>query len=298
MAIVKSTRGLVISKPMALTYYPGGEVGPSGRIKTHTLGIFPSFDAQRLRSQLLFWDKLVHPISLVLDIGSDNAEENFLISAKVLTRQAPRPIANKGALAHIEGQLSVFFDLDKKEPATWSLARDPVIEDFLPAKYTEPMAGALLKLYDCIPVPDQDVPLEEILNFKEKRRSELVALRHHLDQLYQRIAGANETELSLKTETESLDAAITDELKVARESRLKWKLGSLEAKFNVTNGLVVGLAASQLGLSVTAALLSGLGAAAVPKVEFGLSAGLKDKKASGTPFEYVTSYHSELFRGT
>jgi hypothetical protein len=288
---MKSVRGLVFSGPMMYTLYPE-------QPEKLTYSVIPRLDPQHLRSNLLFWDKLVYPISLepIFNIGTESAETDFLIDAGVLTRPTPAPLSILGPRLHINGYLSVFRKLDVKEPGQWSLAVDEAMQDLILKDQTEPMTGAQIALYNCIPVPDQDVPLAEILEFKEKRSNELLAFRHHLERVSQQVAKAADHARSLKTETEALDKAIADQLKVAKECKFKLKLGSLGGKFNVTSGLIAGLSAFKSGLSITESVLAGAAVSLVPKVELEISGGLRAAKASGTPYQYIISYHSELFR--
>jgi hypothetical protein len=176
----KSERGLVITRHTEViawyTHHAAtNTVDPKPDIQ---MTMRASLDPQELRSHLLFWDRLIHPITVPGQTSSP--EEDFLIDAKILERKVPPvdPIQKLGAINHIYGVVSVFDDLNAREPGRWSLA-EPKLSQYLdaflksqqPARI-EPDRGVLIQLFDCIPVPDQDVPLADILDFKRKRQDE------------------------------------------------------------------------------------------------------------------------------
>ena len=61
-----------------------------------------------------------------------------------------------------------------------------------------------------LPVPQGIVPLEDILEFKQKRKDELIALRHHLDDIYQAIISSGDIPRSMTTETQKLETALKE----------------------------------------------------------------------------------------
>jgi Family of unknown function (DUF6236) len=97
-------------------------------------------------------------------------------------------------------------------------------------------------------VPDKDVPLEDVLAFRTKRHDELVTLRHHLEEVYQSIISAGEGELALSTQTEKLQLAILDHLKVSREFGFKFRLVDFDANLNLPAGANVGVGSYMAGL--------------------------------------------------
>jgi hypothetical protein len=88
----------------------------------------------------------------------------------------------------------------------------------------EPGRGVLVSLHRALPVPDKDVPLQDILEFRTKRSDELIALRRHLEEIYGRIVSAGDSDLALKTELERLQQAINDYTKVFHERRFKFRM--------------------------------------------------------------------------
>ncbi|WP_028222193.1 DUF6236 family protein, partial [Paraburkholderia oxyphila] len=157
-------RGLVVSPPIVIE---------GGRLFAKSSNL----DPLELRFALLFWDRLVWPSSRVIHFAS-NQDEQFLEAAGILNRP-DYTIWGDGATGIAQGQVTAFNDFDSREPGMWALAQG---ENSFVWKdgFLEDGAGALVELHRAIPIPCHDVPLAEILEFKEKRRDELLLLRAQL----------------------------------------------------------------------------------------------------------------------
>jgi len=151
----KQGKGLVISNPLQVN--KGGDL----HIKSSDL------DPQELRRNLLFWDKLVWPRSQGISISGSRPEVEFLSGEGILTR--PEISMGRGGLAgEILGRafIDTFVSREQNEPGIWSLSEGPesLILEMANAK---PSRGTLVKLYRAIPIPDKDVPLEDICALKK-----------------------------------------------------------------------------------------------------------------------------------
>lgn len=62
-----------------------------------------------------------------------------------------------------------------------------------------------------------------MLEFREQRRDELLALRTHLEDMYQRIIMAGDGPLALNTEKAKLERAISDYLTTMKEKKFRIK---------------------------------------------------------------------------
>jgi Family of unknown function (DUF6236) len=275
-------RGLVISAPV--------------KISQESLQLTGALDQQDLRFALLFWDKLDFPKNNFALLGDDTAD--FLEEAGVLTRTsvtvhlAPGRV-NPGDVL-IAAHLEAYRTLDRTEPGVWSLGVGENSVSF-PQRDLEDGRGILVRLHQAIPVPDKDVPLQDILDFKVKHRDELLALRYHLETIYQRIINAGDGELALQTEIGALELAIVDYLKVAKSTPLRFINTPLEANLNIPAAIRAGwagLTTYTAGFGATASLLAGVATAAI---EIKASASLKNHEVSKTPFRYISSFHNRVF---
>ena len=273
-------RGLVVSCPVAVS-------GPSVLVKSSAL------DPQETRLNLLFWDALDFPANNIFHIGL-GPDEQFLASTGVLSRTEARLTGNwDGAMAMRAAHTGAFRFLDKRQPGAWSLAVGENSISFDDDQLDEGR-GALVNLYRAIPVPDKDVPLEDILKFRQRRRSELLALRHHLEAVYQKVISAGDGALAWNTEVERLQEAIKDHIKASKESGLRFRNVSLSANLNLVGlarSAVTFTAAQSAGLPAVESLLAG----AVASISVNVGSSLKGASATGTPFRYVSAYHEEIF---
>jgi hypothetical protein len=274
-------RGLVVSPPIEIT-------GSSLFVRTSNL------DPQELRFALLFWDRLVWPSSRALHFSS-GPDEQFLERASILTRPE-YTFWGDGAQATANGQIQAFLDLDHREPGQWSLAQGDnslLIKD----RVLESGKGIAIELHRAIPVPDKDVPLDDILEFKRKRNDELQLLRSELDTLVAAVDRASDITAELKKHIATVDAACTDALRVGKEWRFPVRLANLKISLDlrpfpsIAAGLVGWEAGKIFGLPTATALLFSAGAS----LKLGGDFGLRSIRPRQGPYRYVYQFHSELF---
>lgn len=278
-------RGLVVSPPLEID-------GTRLRMKSSAL------DPQELRFALLFWDKLVWPSSRVIYIDG-GPDEEFLTGAGVLSRP-DYTFNGDGATGIALGQIKAFNDLNAREPGAWSLAHG---ENSFQWKdgFLEEDTGTLVELHRAIPIPKHDVPLPEILEFRHRRRAELLLLRHEMDSFVAEIEKAGDKEDALKHRLGELDKACADLLKVGKEWRFPVNLSDFKASFSfnlakaVRDGAGAWLAATQAGVPMelaTVAAVAGVAGAADVTVKGDL--GLRAMRRPMSPYKYAYRIQQEL----
>lgn len=274
--IPKNGMGLIISPPMEIN-------GTSVSVKQTAL------DEQLLRNQILYWDRLVWPESSAISFGNGQDEE-FLISAGILSR--PNfTFYGDVAQGMLKTQLAAFEKMNAEEPGQWAIAQGEnaltvVGENFQPER------GTLFSLYQAIPTPDKSVPLNDVLEFKLKRQSELIALRLELADLYQTILAAGDSELALRSALSRVEIACDDAIRVAKESKFAFLRSDWEWNFSldpsaIITGAVGAIGNLAMGIPLSVAAFSGA------TLTLGKSIKYSDAKLS-TPFRYVTSVHKEF----
>jgi hypothetical protein len=273
----QSVRGLVVSPSIEIS---GGAI----HIKSADL------DPQEVRSNLLFWDKLDFPDQNMIHFGLSKDSE-FLLKSGILQRTHVTLTGTwDGAAALRSAHLAAFAFLDKSEPGLWSLATGAHSMSFHDGDL-DVGRGALVRLYNAIPIPDKSVPLADILEFRSKRKDEMTAFRIHLEAVYQRVINAGDGPLAWNTEIDALQRSISDHIKVSYESKLRLCLADISAELNlVTIGMTM-LSARAVGLPLVPSIATGLAAG----ISLNIGSALKRRKAVATPFRYVTSYHQKLF---
>jgi hypothetical protein len=281
-------RGLVVSSPLVIQ---GGHifVGSS------------NLDPQELRFSLLFWDRLAWPASRNIHFGS-GPDEQFLETEGVLVR----PFftfdgldAAGMAMTHI----AAFKHFDQNEPGKWALAQG---ENSLLLRNgdLEVDKGAFIELYRAIPVPNRDVPLNDILEFKQKRHDELLLLRNEIDNIFSELNSANNGAAELANHVARIDAACADAIKVSKEWQFPVTLLSLKASFELRPfvtlvGAIAGYkAAGDMSLPMTTSILTSLGGAAIataPALKIAPDFGWRGLRPRQGPYRYVSQFHHELF---
>lgn len=278
-ALEKGEKGIILA--------PGLQPTPRGMIS-----LAAWIDPQELRSSLLLWDRLDWPVNNLLNVPPD-PDAQFLIDEGVMHRtQIDFSDSFRAFDFTAETNIRALEFAEQKEPGQWSLGRREDSASALSARL-EDQRALIVRLYEAVPVPAAQVPLDDILRFKARRQSELRALQYHLDSIYQDILQAPDRARAADTKLAALDAALADHLKAIREAPFRKIMGSISASLDlmkVGGGLVAGAVAFAQGLPLTASLATGASALSVS-----LGIGRKGEKAGRGPFEYVSRYHKELF---
>ena len=274
-------RGIVISPPIICD-------DQGLQIKSSALDEF------ELRFSLLYWDKLVWPSSNAIHMTS-NDDAKFLEREGILTR----PNYNfNGTLGNIIAatQIKAFRDLEANEPGQWTMAMG---ENSLQISMTDfqENEGALIELHRAIPIPAHDVSFHDILEFKERRKPELFALRHHMDQLLAEIYNSTDKQALLEKKIEEIDIACTDLLKVGGEWQFPVYVSNLKASFSInsrtlSHGAIGGwLLGGPLGLPAATAASVG---AALSTIEIKGDFGFRSIRRPPSPYRYTFKTHEEL----
>ncbi|TDR46233.1 hypothetical protein EDF80_105268 [Pseudomonas brenneri] len=270
-------RGLVLSLPVEID-------GTSTRIKSGNL------DAQDLRSSLLYWDRLTLPTSNIIYIpGGPDAD--YLVSCGILHRRHYE-VFGDGAQGLIKTQTLALEDLEKEAPGVWSLGAG---ENSLLIKRGVAIAeqGALIKLYNALPIPKENTPLAEILEFRAKRRSELLAFRTYMEELSHEISNSSDRIDELNKKLKLLDVSCSDLIKLTKEHQLPVYLSNLNASLNVDLTKIAATAvgvwkgAVALGFEVTTATVAAITSAAATTFSLKADIKLRPINRPSSPFKYV-----------
>ena len=230
-------KGIVISPPF--------KVLPEGGV---TCGGSP--DAQDIRKYLLYWDEIDYPSNnnIFIELSDDLA---FLQNCNVLKRtHAVLNDAHIDPFVFITAQEQAFKENEAAEKGKWSLAQ---LSDTQFYTNTIPEIGIEFELRKCLSVPEKDVPLNDILEFKQKRESELIALRIYLDELYQSIIIARDIPRAKNAALNKLELALKDIDKSIDDFSIRKAITSLRGTIavNVTLPIDVLYAMPVLGISVS-----------------------------------------------
>jgi hypothetical protein len=280
------SRGLIISNRM--------KIDPN----KHSISGLGGFDPGELRFSLLYWDKLVYPNNNLISFGGGEDEE-FLISAGVLSKIIYTYTHGEAASIVFDTYMRAFSDLENREPGVWSLSQGEkslFINNSAANLIDE--SGISLELIRSIPVPAADVPLNEILEFKEKRKDELMIFRAHIDKLVFEIQNSPARTDTFNRIAQEVDAACADLLKVGHEWQWPFHFSNFKATFNLDLDKFLNAAKAGWELlepygpiaQTSAAAVSGL----VSTINVKPDISLRSIKKLRGPYRYTLLAHKEL----
>lgn len=258
-------------------------------------------DPQELRHSLLFFDRLAWPTNNHIHIES-SGDAHYLERADILIRPEVQFTGDYGT--SVVGLVPgiVLNELNSAGHGMWSIGTG-INSTKLDERAFSKLGGTYFQLLNAIPVPDKDVPLADVLEFKLKRRDELLKLRKTLAGLMANLEASGDNEEALLAQIASVDAGCSDVLRVAAESGFPFRFSDLKVTYNVdvtklvTGGFAALLATEYVPttLAAAAALLIGSTTDAF-SLSFGGDISWKRKDLSGFPFQYAASIHQELFK--
>jgi hypothetical protein len=278
---MSAKRGIVISPPF--------QVLPSGGIRC---GGSPS--PADLRKYLLYWDEIDYPDNNFISVGAGQ-DIDFLIQAKVATRTR---VQFQGAVSSGNGeffllvQQAAFEKHDKEHPGVWSLAQLGVNPYFVNAR---PSLAIEYQLWNMLPVPQADVPLNDILEFKAKRNAQLLALRVYLDEMYQSIISSTDIPRATNTHILKLEGALKEVDRTLGESGIRKVITSLRG---FIAGEFVNIAGTGMGAAGVAPFI-GMSPLAAAAIGAGIAFAIKPVLSPRSQKEshsltYVSSVRREL----
>lgn len=280
-------RGIVITIPFE---YDGRtlKVGPQ---------MAPTPEALRFYS--LYWDKIDWPDNNAISIGSDSAETAFLKDVGILKRSRVNIVGqmiNVGD-AMLIAQAETFRYYNDLEPGLWALAQNSH-NLYLPEEIAQEKSRIDLELYRALPVPDEQVPLDDILTFKEKRKDELIAFRGLMDELYLEIISSQDMPRAKTKTIAHLQTSIGDLHRVMSESSISRRLSTVKIELNLSSfirdALLAGAAAKTFGFSPEISAIIGVATSAI-KCSVNIGPVSKEIPENLRDYAYLHYIEDEIF---
>ncbi|PSU66018.1 DUF6236 family protein [Photobacterium phosphoreum] len=215
-------RGIIVTPPVTIKA-GGGLYVESSEITDH-----------QIRMAVFFWDKFDWPDNNLISMG--NGETNDLLFLKECgifnrTRININNFSGGAGTALLQIQDLVVKEKNKIEPGNWSIQRigDELISS---PSFTQPKKVIEFDLYNSIPLPSSDVPLNDILEFKEKHKSELLAFRMLMDEMYLNIINSPDQLSAKSAALLRLSVSISDLHKSMKSASIKRSLLSYRVVLN------------------------------------------------------------------
>jgi len=174
-------------------------------VEKNNIFIERSYTIQELQYFSLYWDKIAIPEQRAIKLGIP-FEQDYVEAGIIELVQSP---FHSGAGASIL-QKSHTYVANKKlqdQVNDWTLVNmlDSKDSDHNQYKNKDVIKAELKKL---LPVPRNNIAIHDLLDFKTKRKDELIALHESLDEIYERILNSEDQDLRRKKEFHNLKVAI------------------------------------------------------------------------------------------
>ncbi|MGF1873292.1 DUF6236 family protein [Photobacterium indicum] len=140
--------------------------------------------------------------------------------------------------------MAAYEENNKIENEEWSIAQ-PTNHLIVPEEYAKKQGYLEFELYNAIQVPTGDVPLPEVVEFKNKRLPELLALRDAMDTIVDHVVTSQDIPKRKNKAISKLHRDLNDFNRVIKETgfqRVKRSLTAVATDpwFGVSNGVMLG----------------------------------------------------------
>lgn len=188
---------------------------------------------------------------------------------------------------------SVFMRREAAEPGAWNFA---TVGEGLEFESEQTVRGYSMDLYNCLPAPSDSISYKDIVAFKKREKSALLALRRALGDMYISVDSCDDKPFAARNEIGKLEEAITVVQGLLTKSRIEYYLRSvsidltgdktIKADKAIKTGLAVGagLLGQHLNLSGVASVAAGVATAALLMVKI---KDIQTPAARAGAFKYI-----------
>ncbi|MDF1801741.1 DUF6236 family protein [Thalassovita sp.] len=270
---------------------PIGMEKENGKTSFFTVGDIPFLDAAP--AAVLYWDKIHAPIAIKgMSPQYDIAVERLvnLGIAESFDLKSENSFSHSDIQQMISSYAQSLSELDARSLETWSVM--PLLSNqkstlaaqsspYLPKSH-KTNASIEVQLKNALPVPDRDVPYEDLLEFKESRNEQIQRLHAELSQVASRYVDMMDDEKALSLALHDVNSAVSDLQRVYEERWVKKVTKNLTSAFALDGVLPAGVTYFA-GASLDTAFLAGAG---VTIVRSAVSASLPIKHENN-PYSYA-----------
>lgn len=264
--------------------------------RTNTVASFNAhFDPGELRRAALFWDKCVIPNSGVVPLCLD-ADAAFLVDAGHL-QVLNFPSSGNVASVVTQSYADCFTTLEARQPGCWSMSASNASLELRRLAMNE-QRGAEVQLVNAVPIPENDAPLEDVLEFRCKRHDELRRLRSAIDGYFDRWLVSADRVRSLSLASKEIELSCLDLIKASGEAGFRSRIARLTVGFGLTGMCLYTLKDFIASGSWDPSLLNftTLAGATASGIAIGLSSAPELSTNRAAPFRYAASIHHHFGR--
>lgn len=252
------------------------------------------FSNEQLRRAVLFWDRLVSPVNVAIEFA-DTVEMQFLQQVGFLDKPVFSELS--GDLSEIvrRSYLDCYQKLEAENPGTWALASGSDGLDIGSSAFGQ-TRGAMVSLYNAVPIPSRDVPLEEVLEFKFRRQDEVLSFNDEIDGFYENWVNSSDLEHNLRRAKLRIEKACSDLVRVARENKNPFKRSNWKVSYSLNPIAAYGAynAIEKIPNLASIPWASEIAALTGAAFTFGRDFGPVSKDIRSSPYLYSVSIDQEL----
>ncbi len=187
-----------------------------------------------VKQNLPYWDMFDLPDNPIVGIELTPGLEFLKAEGIVRTTNARPNFSGDMAEIWVRAQLEAFRLNEEAEPGARTLAQQG--ERFwLPQDERARTRVIEATLYKALPIPGDDVPIQDILDFKARRSDEMLALRSELDSLYLSLISEADIPRAMSVALARIDAALLAVETVTAESWATRLRSTLKVDISLTN---------------------------------------------------------------
>lgn len=256
-------RGIIVTNPF--------------RSATDGSTVIGSISPHDIRHYVLYWDLIDWPNNPLIGVAESDdirvLKSEGILSRTMIAVSSFNPAGRGADILQASMQLNSFFENNAKKDEIWTIGQpSPVL--VLPKDESVEAQVVEVTLYKSLPVPSAEVPIEDVLQFKERRNAELLAFRKAMDDLYLEIVDSHDLRRATERAVQKIEDSLVALNKVMLER--KWKRFFPDVKVNldltdlvtkVTLGTTVG---ANFGLPAIGAAFGIVGSVISVKVDLSL----------------------------
>ncbi len=268
-------------------------VTPRLRFTPNGMQQYDGFDPLVVRGAALLFDRLHWPHNNLITPGlvSDLIGDFEWVTESILRFQGSVS-SNELHQMLIDAVVLTYGALEKREPGLWSISRTTQEMHFPLSEMKERM-GLKLKFENALPIPTRETPLEDVFEFRERRKDNLTELRHYLEDLAGSVESSNFDGGATTVATEKFALALRDFDRAMSETFKDRISTNVEIKFNMAaayRGVLTGATTFFNGASLTAAITAG----ATTTISGQVTAGQQRSTKKAVPFSYLIQAHQGI----
>lgn len=220
---------------------------------------------------LTYWDQvlvpqLMHPTTISFPKDIEDIKGQFIVVNQEIIFPFPKGSSLQGLPGYIPKNpmqqlaLACYQAHEAEEPGKWSLGR-PIGASDRTAEPAEPKTKHFeFELYNLLPIPGPDVPLVEIIDFRNRRQAELWELRDAMDSLSRELSNSSDLPRHKTQVMRRLETAIQD---ISKASKSSWRTSQILSSWGAVDlgaAVVVaqGLLTDNIELSASVSLAQGI----------------------------------------